>query len=135
MRNEGCQQEMCRFLLTGGCTLRTTQHMLHNGHMAVTELRLVPPPAGSLGHRIKCARGFRRLTQDGLREQMADPPSRRTLSDWENDKHSPSVDRLHDMAEVLDFPVEWFVIDDGATYEEDLPTGRDVVVGAGQTAA
>jgi transcriptional regulator with XRE-family HTH domain len=68
---------------------------------------MTPPAAPTVGGRIVQARAYSRLTQHDIEREVG--VSRRTLSSWEHDKTSPTVDHLLAFAEATGFPATWFV--------------------------
>jgi transcriptional regulator with XRE-family HTH domain len=82
-----------------------------------------PPAADTLGRRIVQARSYALLKQRQVEDALG--ISRRTLSSWEHDKTSPSVQQLIALARVTGFPATWFVDGLGAEQPEDAVTLRN----------
>lgn len=75
--------------------------------MAIPMNHGFPPPADTVGGRIAQARSYTRLSQNRMREALG--VDRKTLSSWENNRTSPSVQQLLIVARVTGFPATWFV--------------------------
>lgn len=58
----------------------------------------------TLGESIRLARKAKGYTQKDLAELVG--VKFNSISDWEKDKHSPDIDKLERLMEVLDLPLE-----------------------------
>lgn len=68
---------------------------------------LTPGAASTVGGRIAQARAFSRLNQTELMKRVG--CDRRTVSNWENDHTSPTVEQLLRIAGATGFPATWFI--------------------------
>jgi transcriptional regulator with XRE-family HTH domain len=87
----------------------------------------LPPPADSVGERIKQVRGYARMTGAALGAAVG--VSRETVSSWENDRTSPTATELLRIARTTGFPAGWFL--DGLD-EIDVTAGKSEVAMLGE---
>lgn len=71
--------------------------------------------APTLGGRLSQTRRFVNLDQTQMGERLN--VSKNTICNWETERTTPTVHQLVDWADIVGFPVEWFI--------EDLHRGDD----------
>ncbi|USS88195.1 helix-turn-helix domain-containing protein [Fructilactobacillus hinvesii] len=79
-----------------------------------------------LSEKIKQARMENNLTQQQLSDEIN--ISRKTLSGWENDRSSPNVELLHDLAKCLNKDVLYFIEDQSEFNEGELATENSLIL-------
>lgn len=82
----------------------------------------------AIGYRIRAARGRLGISQERLSKMLSErgtEMSRPTVSQWEQGHCHPSLERIHDMAAVLDVTPSWLAFGQQTTLAEVSVIGED----------
>lgn len=69
-------------------------------------------PPTSLGERIKKIRMHLGCNMEEFGQKLDPPVAKGTISKWENDKYSPNIERIHQIADLVDIQPQYLLTGD-----------------------